>query len=83
MSRFIKLTNKIINIAHIEKIIFSSNPDKQYYIQFAHSNTSYFGFILAGTGWITGNSPDNNIIIYEEKNPEDYKKIEEWINNLD
>jgi len=40
------------------------------------------GFLIGGTGFFNGNSNSETIIIYEDKEPEDYKIIEEWINKI-
>lgn len=84
MSRFIKLTNKIINTAHISKISFYQNPNR-YYIQMAYSEsiTNVFGMFFAGSGWVSGGGASSNeISICSENNSQDYKIIDEWYKNI-
>jgi hypothetical protein len=78
MSKFIKLTNLIININSIHLIVIKPN---KYYIhilsnKFDGSNWSIYGF---GTGTIT--SHNNEIEVCETKHSNDYKIVSDWIDN--
>ena len=73
MSRFLKLTDAIINVNHIRLIQLKSN---KYKIQLA---TNYFdGFWLLGSGSIKSNSYE--VTVCEKEHPEDYKLVTKWIN---
>jgi len=75
MSKFIKLTNTILNTSHIVKI--NILPTK--YTMFM-SNNCLDGFIFFGTGSIESN---NNIFeICKNKQPTDYQIVKEWINQI-
>ena len=75
MKKFIKLTDKIINPLMITTI--NSFNDK-YYIHMANSNVSGFLFIYFGTIYT-----NNDIIeICKNKNPLDYRLIQNWINEI-
>ena len=82
MSRFIKLSNKIINTVYIENISFYTNPNK-YYIQMKNSVSNPFGFFIAGTGWISSGYSNSSVTICSEADPEDYKIISKWIKNIE
>jgi len=70
MSRFIKLTNSIINTKYISKISFYENPNR-YYIQMVPFSRS------------GGSSFDNQISISSEADSQDYKIIDDWYKNID
>lgn len=86
MTKFIKLTNRIINTAYIKNIYavvpnsINKLDSKNFQISMASSN--FFGFTVAGTGFFNGGSNLDTIIISADKEPEDYKIIEEWINKI-
>jgi len=72
MSKFIKLTNLIININYIQTIVIKPN---KYYINVMSNK-------FDGSNWIAiGNvSSDNSEIeVCETKHSSDYKKISDWI----
>ena len=74
MSRFLKLTDCLINVNHIRYINF--NKPKEYKIDLA---ANWFnGVWLLGSGNI--NCLSYEIIVCEKKHPEDYKIVTEWIN---
>ena len=79
MNRFIKLSDRIINTTHIKEITI--HP-KQYYIQMNNSISNLYGILLAGSGWIDGNSHSSNIKICAESNPSDYKIIDEFVKQI-
>jgi hypothetical protein len=76
MSQFLKLTKRIININHIERIYIDTS---KYYIYPA--NPSFSGFLFGASGVISSNNHEN-ITICQEKDPEDYKTITNWINQI-
>lgn len=76
MSQFLKLTKRIININHIKHIYIDTS---KYYI---YSTTSPFsGFFIAGSGVVSTNN-NESLTICQEKDPEDYKTITNWINQI-
>jgi len=75
MTRFIKLTNIIINTSSIIKI--NILPTK--YTMFM-SNNYLEGFIFLGSGSIESNS--NTIDVCKNKDPTDYQIVKEWINKI-
>lgn len=79
MSRFLKLTNLIININHIHSIIKQSN---KYHINVINSKITGNLFSLAGSGYGFINSENTNIEICETKHPIDYKILSDWIDKL-
>ena len=72
MSKFIKLSSRIINTKYIQYITIE--PDK-YYIELT-SNSISGGFALFS-------SDKNEIKICENKNPLDYRILHDWIKKLD
>jgi len=76
MTKFIKLTNTIINISKISKI--------EIYPKIYHIYTNDFNFggtFIITIGWFSGNNTP--IRIRQEENPIDYEKITDFINKLD
>jgi hypothetical protein len=77
MSRFIKLSNRIVNTAFITRVdIIKDKPAYELVMATHHIN----GFSLFGTGIIS--SEDYRIVACKEKHPESYKAIDDWINNM-
>ena len=76
MTQFLKLTKRIVNINYIERIYIDTS---KYYIYTATSPFS--GFFIAGSGFVSTNN-NENITICQEKDPEDYKTITNWINQI-
>ena len=77
MSRFIKLTDMVLNTHTIKKILIT--PSK-YHILINDGNQEGSLWFIAGTGM--GNiSTKSNIYttICKKDNPEDYKSISNWI----
>ena len=73
MSRFIKLTNCIINVRHVRNILY--NEPNKYVINFSYNKMN--GFILVGSGNFTTH---NEVVhVCKEKNPEDYNIVKKWI----
>jgi hypothetical protein len=76
MSQFIKLTKRIININHIERIYIDTS---KYYIYF--TTPSFSGFFIGVLGFVSSND-NENIVVCQKKDPEDYKTITNWINQI-
>ncbi len=75
MSQFLKLTKRIVNVNHIERIYIDTS---KYHIYTTAS--SFSGLFFGVIGSIT--SCDDSITICQEKDPEDYKTITNWINQM-
>ncbi len=75
MSKFIKLSNVIINSNSIYKIVIRP---KIYDIYFMKDHIS--GYHILSIGSIS--STEYTHPVYEEREPEDYKMITEWISKL-
>ena len=74
MSRFLRLTNLLINVNQIRKIDIKPN---EYKIHVIPSELS--GFMLRGSG--TFQSAAERYTISEKEHETDYKMISEWILN--
>jgi hypothetical protein len=74
MSRFLRLSTKIINTRYIETIDILP---KLYKISFA--SKKYDGYIIFGSGGV--DMMEHEVEISEEKEPNDYAAVTEWINN--
>lgn len=79
MSRFIKLSNTIINVSNISKIKSYTKPSAQHHIEFINDN--FNGFTIFG--WGIWRSNPESIIIFKDNEPEDYKIISEWIDKIE
>lgn len=69
---FIRFRNQMINVQHIRKIVIEPTVYRVYCNQ-----PSYFGFILAGSGFL--NSDNHVIVIDKEKHQYDYDVLQKWI----
>lgn len=69
---FIRFRNQMINVQHIRKIIIEPTVYRVYCNQ-----PSYYGFILAGSGFLQTDNPI--IVIDKEKNKHDYDVLQKWI----
>ena len=78
MSRFIKLTNILINTS---KIIFIQNTGTTYYVKTLGPNLQY-GFFIFGFGFIDTSTSYNFIEICKNKHPTDYEIMEKWVKNI-
>ena len=78
MSRFLKLTNILINTS---KIIFIENMGTTYYVKTCGSSLSN-GFSMLGFGFIYTSASYNFIEICKNKHPIDYEIMEKWVRNL-
>jgi hypothetical protein len=79
MTKFLKLTKLILNTNDIQKINIKPN---KFYIHFIGKQFSGFMWQFGGYG-IGSISTDNfEIEVCETLNPDDYKIVSEWINNI-
>jgi hypothetical protein len=78
MSKFIKLTNLIININYIRSIVIKPN---KYYINVASNNFDGSNWNISGFGMGTISSYHYEIELCETKHSSDYKIVSDWINN--
>lgn len=76
MSRFIKLTKRIINTHCIEQIVIRDNSYEIYF-----KNHYFSGFTLFGSG--ANGTTDNYHYIYKDTDPLDYDIIKNWIDKTD
>jgi hypothetical protein len=76
MSRFIKLTKMIINSNQIRIINF--DKPNNYVIHLVAKE--FYGYVVLGSGSIQSSEP--YITVCQEKDPEDYKIVSEWIENI-
>jgi hypothetical protein len=74
MSRFLRLTNFLINVNQIRRIDIKPNEYKIHLIP-----TELSGFTLVGSG--TFQSSAETYTVIEKDNIIDYKLIDEWIKN--
>ena len=69
---FIRFRNQMINVNWIHKIVIEPTVYRVYCNQ-----PSYYGFILAGSGFI---GSDNHVIVIDkEKHTHDYEVLQKWI----
>lgn len=78
MSKFLKLTSRIINTAYIQHVHYDKTAEK-YSLYLA--STIHSGFLMFGSGSINGEN--NQIFATKEQHPESYKAIEKWVNSLE
>lgn len=79
MSRFIKLTDMVLNTHNITKILI--RPSK-YHIMVNNKTQEGTLWMIAGSGF--GSTSTTSTIyttVCEKDNPEDYKSISKWIEN--
>lgn len=76
MSRFLKLTDILINTTDIHKIFIQPN---KYYISIA--SKSFNGMNFFGFGFI--NSECSQITICKTEKPKDYETVTNWINKIE
>lgn len=79
MSRFIKLTNKIINTSQIVKIEIHKHPTNAYYLTLNPISISGYHFFSFGSI----SSCDSLITVYEDTDKDDYKIMTDWINKIE
>lgn len=78
MSRFIRLTNFLLNTNDIHKIIIQPN---KYYIMSKKLDGFNWSIAGSGIGWI--HSSTSEIVVCETKDPIDYKIVSDWISKID
>jgi hypothetical protein len=76
MSKFIKLTNLLLNPKYIQSIRVKPNA---YHIHVMSNKFEGLHFSLVGTGGGTISSHNSEIIVCETKNSIDYKILSDWI----
>ncbi len=77
MSRFIKLSNRLVNTAFITRVdIIADKPAYELVMASLHIS----GRWLFGSGGI--DSHDYRIIACKEEHPESYKAIDDWIKHM-
>ena len=78
MSKFIKLTNLIVNVNYIQTIVIKPN---KYYINVV--SNKFYGSTLSTPVFGFGNVSSYNyeIEVCETEHSSDYKKISDWIDN--
>lgn len=72
MTRFLKLTNSLINISKIKKIVTYENSHYLYY-----NSNEISGFFLITIGTLRSN--EDFTAIYKDTDPKDYQIVSEWI----
>lgn len=76
MSKFLKLTNFIINVNDIHTILIKPN---KYYINVITKRVDGVNWSFVGFGIGNISSYINEIEVCETKHSIDYKKVTEWI----
>jgi len=77
MSRFLKLTNIILNTNEIQKIIIETN---RYTIYMVSRKITGSGVMIVGSGCIDFKHESDSFVVNENTNPVNYKKVSDWIN---
>lgn len=78
MSKFIKLTNCIVNVNYIQSIVIKPN---KYYINIASNKFDGSSWSVAGFGIGTISSNNSVIEVCETKHSSDYKTVSHWIDD--
>ena len=78
MSKFLKLSNRIVNTALIQYVHFDKTAGK-YSIHLAGTSTN--GYFILGSGNISSYS--NEIYATKEEHPASYEAIERWYNSIE
>jgi len=76
MSKFLKLTNLIINVNYIHSIFIKPN---KYNIYIVSNKIDGLNFSIAGFGIGNISSHNYEIEVCETKNLDDYKIVSDWI----
>jgi hypothetical protein len=76
MSKFIKLTNFLLNTNDIHKIVIQPN---KYYIHIVSKKIDGFNWDIGSFGLGNISSYTSEIEVCETKNPNDYKIVTGWI----
>ena len=80
MSKFIKLTNCLLNTNHIHKIVIQPN---KYYIHFVSKKIDGWNWSIAGSGVGYISSHTSEIEVCETKHSNDYKIVSDWIRKIE
>lgn len=80
MSRFLKLTNVILNTKFIHKIDITPN---KYIISVVPQEFSGSGWNVGWFGLSQINTHNYNVVICKTEKPDDYKQVFDWINKLE
>ena len=75
MYRFLKFSSLVINTAHITHI---SKTSDSYIVHFVDHRID--GFLIFGGGGV--NSDNRKITFCKKSKPDDYMKLEQWINEI-
>jgi hypothetical protein len=78
MSKFLKLSNIIINKRHIQSIVIKPN---KYYINVGGGAFNGSHVSVAGFGFGSISSHYREIEVCKTNNPIDYKMVSNWISN--
>lgn len=76
MSKFLKLTNQLLNTNDIHKIVILPN---KYYIHIASKKINGFNFGFGGANYGIISSYTSEIEVCETKHSTDYKIVSDWI----
>ncbi len=79
MSKFIKLTNLILNSNHIQKILITQT---KYYIYINDKNIDGSNWVVAGFGIGNISSHASTIEVCQIEDAVDYKIVSDWINKI-
>ena len=82
MIKFLKLTNRAINIAHIKRIDFDKTK-LEYKIFINDSSFRYVGYSILGTGSIASEMSMDYIYANKEEHPESYNIIDEFYKKIE
>jgi hypothetical protein len=77
MSRFLRLTNFLLNTNDIHQIVIQPN---KYYIMVKKIDGFNWSIAGFGMGWI--HSSPSHIEVCETKQPVDYKIVSDWISKI-
>jgi hypothetical protein len=78
MTKFLKLTGRVINTSFIQHIYFDKAAEKySLYLSTVHHS----GFLMLGSGSFNG--VNNEICANKKDHQESYETIEKWVNSLE
>ena len=78
MSKFLKFSNRIINVAYISHIHFDQAAEK-YSLHLL--TTTHVGSFILGSGSINGDS--HQIFATKKDHPDSYEIIKNWVNSIE
>ncbi len=80
MSRFLKLSTRIINTSRISSIYLDKESvPKKIYIHMVQDDLS--GFFMMGSGWMT--TQDYKFKICEKNDSQDFIIVSKWIDKIE